>query len=871
MPARSQRWLASVALLGLLAAAVVGAPRAGAIGSSPGPEASGLAVSNGQIDLAALYHDSRDLLYRTPGGAVPAGTSVTLRLRTAHDDATAVHLLLTDMIETATRTVNMAVVAVGIPCGEPDPGAATTSCDFWEITVPTSGLTTLGYRFEVVDGDTTAYYTDDAARDGGPGRATPFDSRYDDVITVYDPAFTAIPWLRDGVVYQIFPDRFANGDPSNDASTSAPRYGWPPDPLARVERRAWTLKPEQPPRGRDYYGGDLAGITQHLADLRDLGVTVLYLNPIFDSASNHGYDTRDYRRIDPRFGTRADWDRLVREADRLGIRIILDGVFNHVSSDSPYFDRYGHFPTVGACESVTSPYRSWFLFRKERNGPCAGPDGPHTMGYISWSGYDSLPVLMKPDPGVRALIYAATDAVARTWLRAGASGWRLDVMFDGSFPAGFWQAFRAAVKATEPDAAIVGELWTKAQSLPFLRGDTADSFMNYRFRNAVTGYLGTIDSKGFPDDGQSDQPPALFASKLLSISEDYPPAATAMALNLLDSHDTERILWSLTPAGPSSKEDPANLAIGKARLRLAALLQATLPGAPTIYYGDEVGVTGASDPDDRRTYPVSGGDRDLRAWYRTVLSARAANPVLREGDLRFLASDSGSRAVVFGRTQPGEVAIVAVNPDRTRTVTLSIPTDRAGVGGTPLRDGVSFVDALAKPPAMVRVLVSAGGHLEVTLPPLSGALFVTSPGQKLDGPAAPAGAAASTAADGATAVSWAPVAGAAAYQVWRSPLAGGGYTLAGTVTGASTTLAAAGPGLATHVVVRAVDALGNVGPASAEVVVAAPAPSPVPSAPAPGSSPGGLSALVVLLALGLAAVVLAAFGVVVLRRRASRG
>src|SRR5690606_35615265 len=211
--------------------------------------------------------------------------------------------------------------------------------------------------------------------------------------------------------------------------------------------------------------------------------------------------------------------------------------------------------------------------------------------------------LNKNNPEVRALFYANNNSVARHWMRNGAAGWRLDVMGDPSFPDSFWQEFRDAVRATKADAPVIGELWKKEEVLPKIHGDMADTVMSYRFRNAILGFFGTVDDKGFVDDGHSDQPPSLFARKLQSIREDYPDATYFTLMNILDSHDTQRILWSLTP-GAHNREarefNGANLAIGKARLRLAALVQMTVPGAPTIYYGDEIALNGDDDPDDRR-------------------------------------------------------------------------------------------------------------------------------------------------------------------------------------------------------------------------------------------------------------------------------
>ena len=412
---------------------------------------------------------------------------------------------------------------------------------------------------------------------------TVVDNSY--VVTVYDAGFQPIPWMQNAIIYQIFPDRFYNGDPSNDPQTTDPRYGYPPTATDQILNKKWTDLPEgycrgyvspatpctESPMGRDYFGGDLHGLRLKLGYLKALGINVIYLNPIFESASNHGYDTRDYRNISQYFGNNAEFLSLVTDANALGMHIILDGVFNHVSSDSPYFDRYHHFPEVGACEDVNSPYRTWFIFHEvgAGNGTCAGAGGPNSASYDSWAGFDSLPVLNKSNQDVKNLIYASNDAIARTWLEMGSDGWRLDVMNDPSFPADYWPAFRAAVKATMPDAPVIGELWKKGDVLPMIHGDTADTTMNYRFRNAILGFFGKVDNKGFNDDGQSNQPPSLFASKLLSVREDYPDATYYTLMNLMDSHDTERILWSLTP-GAYNREDREFNAAERGRRQTAA-------------------------------------------------------------------------------------------------------------------------------------------------------------------------------------------------------------------------------------------------------------------------------------------------------------
>ncbi|MGE5156270.1 MAG: alpha-amylase family glycosyl hydrolase, partial [Betaproteobacteria bacterium] len=711
------------------------------------------------------------------------------------------------------------------------------TCDFWQVTLPpsiSSQPDNLWYRFIVTDGTDTDYYADDTpALDGGLGAAT--DDAVDQswALMQYVPTFTAPAWAKDAVMYQVFPDRFRNGRANNDPKTGDIRYDQP------VLKLPWGTKPEgyckgyadaatscpkrfggtgiEQPLGRDYMGGDLKGVDQELPYLVSLGINTIYFNPIFDAASNHSYDTQDYLKVDPYFGTQKDFDNLIKHARQLGVRVILDGVFNHVSSDSPLFDRYGHYASVGACESPSSPYRSWFRFTDVAagTGTCAGSDGtPNGARYEAWFGFDSLPVLEKSQPDLQAYFLTSSDSVARHWLDAGASGWRLDVAGDASFPNGYWESFRSVVKATNPDALTISESWQKDTTLlRMLRGDRLDTTMNYRLRDAVLGFLApqAFDAKGFPDSGNAISATA-FTNRLASIREDYPDAAYYSLMNLLDSHDTERLLWTLTP-GPettANKEGNAtNVAAGKARVRLASLIQFTLPGAPTIYYGDEVGVTGDDDPDDRRTYPWAdlGGSPDMAmyAHYQSLAALRKSIPSLTSGDFQVLLADDAANTAAYGRRASSDASIVAVNRGDTPQ-TVHVPL--AGY----LRDGVTFD---VRYPSGGGSVVSAGGELVVTVPALGGVLLSTVAGQDLVGPSAPTGLTA-TAGNGHVDLDWTGVAGAARYAVYRSPVTGGGYERLGETGGTTYSDTTVHNGTRYFYVVRALDVAGNEGPASNE-------------------------------------------------------
>jgi len=792
------------------------------------------------VEWDGLRHDSRDTLYRTPGGAVAAGTPVTLRFRTFHDDVTRVQARVYDLNAGAQTLTNMTLAASDVSCYQA--GLEAESCDFWAVTLPNAAPNNLWYRFIITDGTKTAYYADNtAALDGGLGSASSdaVDNSY--ALMVYDPGFSAPTWMQSAVIYQIFPDRFRNGRSDNDPKTGQIRYD---DPVLKLKWgtlpegycRSYTdnatncvwrfgstppnLAPPETPRGRDYYGGDLKGVDQNLDYLQSLGVNTLYFNPIFDSGSNHGYDTQDYTKIDPYFGTQKDFDNLVKHAKQLNIRIVLDGVYNHMSSDSAFFDRYHHYSTVGACESVTSPYRGWFTFHDvpAGKGTCVGSAGPNSATYDGWFGFDSIPVLTKSTPAVQGYFITNANSVAKNWLSKGASGWRLDVMGDSSFPNGYWESFRTVVKAAKPDAVIIGELWQKDSTLlRFLRGDRADTTMNYRLRDAVVGLITSdeFDAKGFADSGRQLSA-SEFANRLASIREDYPDAAFKSLMNLLDSHDTARLLWVLTPgdANTANKElNTATLAEGKQRMRMASLIQFTLPGAPTIYYGDEVAMTGADDPDDRRTYPWSdqGGSPDMAmfAHYQTLTALRRGNPALVGGDLRMLLADDAKTTVVYGRKTTGQAALVIINrSDSDQTV--NIP-----VGGY-LPDGLTLNTVYGVPEpggSTITVDTSAmvtGGAITLTVGKQS-AWLMTSGQTDLLPPAAPTGLAVTNEGNGQVALSWNAAAVAAGYNLYRSPLSGGGWVKVNTSMLNGTTYTDTGlqNTRVYYYVVTALDAAGN--------------------------------------------------------------
>ncbi len=735
---------------------------------------------------------------------------------------------------------------------------ARTRCDFWQLALPTTALGVLSYRFILRRGADIAYYTDSRAQFGAMGTGSHSDAANDYRIHVVAPRFPIIPAMKDGVMYQIFPDRFANGDTSNDISVTRPRYDYPapanPIPAqvanaadAKVQRRTWTQLPEggcrdhvQPSTpcteralGRDYFGGDLPGITQKLPYLQRLGVTVLYLTPVFTSKSNHAYDVADFTHIDPAFGGDAGLAILLGQAHRLGIRVILDLPFDPSSSDSPYFDRYHHYPVTGACEDPTSPYRSWFTFHDlpaGSAGPCAGDHPGRYATYDGWGGVvDTLPLFRKRDLGepaeafspIAGYFYRDQNSIAHRWLAFGVDGFRLDSMQDKSFPLAYWQQFRTVVKAVKPDAPLVGEGWQFADTMKLTNGDQADTSMGYRFRAAVLSLLGAVgDDKGFPGDGDPNVPVSQFVAAMQSIRQDYPDAAYRTFMNLLGSHDTARLRWMLTPGHYNSEDrefNAANVVAGIAAEKVAATIQFTLPRMPSIYYGDEVGVTGSDDPDDRRTFPwidttgciaandyCAGGDHGLLGYYSTLIALRRSHQVFRDGDPHYLLADDQAHTLAYAMRTPGDMAVVLANRSATAQ-TVHVPTV------TVVRDGVEFVPTVGQGTTAV---TTGAGELTATIPAMTAQVLMARPGQRITPPPAPARVRAAGSSGDRINVSWDAVDSAGSYQIWRSPLAGGGYQLIGTTTGESFMDTPDRAGAEYHYTVRTVDRSGNISAAS---------------------------------------------------------
>ena len=643
---------------------------------------------DGQFVRAAILHDSRSDLYRTPFGAQPLATEVTLRLRTAAGDVEQVNLVVTDLAANSDLLRPMAKAA------------NDGTYDWWEATLNTgSALTVFSYRFALTDGDATLYYGDDAARDGGLGQTytTPPAADAGWNIYAYLPGFDAPDWAKNAVIYQIFPDRFRNGDPSNDPTVDDWFYpderghAFPITPWNTIVPDPVPLDPQLNPEwygtfSSTFYGGDLQGVQEKLDYLQSLGVDTIYFNPIFDSPSNHRYDGRDYRQVDEDLGIRGDaeatnrlFETLAAEVAARGMHLILDAVPNHTSSDSPLFDRFGRHATVGACEAEESPTRDWYFFQPAPDpgsGLCAGD-----ANYRAWFNVATLPQVDTANEEVIAN-WLGADGIVDRWLKLpGVDGWRVDVVPDVvAVNPHFFELMRQSAKETKPDALLISETWPEDQARLRVLGDEFDSTMNYRFRNAVLGFL--RDSE-FTDNKGTLRPltASEFDAAVRAIEEDYPPAAFATAMNLISSHDTNRAVYVLDHDGvDAGRTQPVNgFADGRRRLALAAALLMTLPGVPTIYYGDEVGLAGfgsdplRDDPYNRQPYPWPDAagydalptwrqqDASLLAEFQKLGQLRSRHSFLRTGSWDTLLTDDAGGLYVFGRKDDTGAAIVAVN------------------------------------------------------------------------------------------------------------------------------------------------------------------------------------------------------------------
>ena len=606
-----------------------------------------------EFDKDKIKFNSKEAAYKNPFGAVATGADVTFTIETGTD---------IDKIDLIVKGKDKKKVQM-----EKKGEASEAGVQKWSATTSFDQLGEYSYFFALYSGTSLLIYSDDEARDYGEGNATDLLTAVPYDLIVYEKGFETPDWMKNAVIYQIFPDRFYNGDTSNDKAQTSSRGAvdyefindWsilPENPEQETEDRIDTY-PSNAYKGdgnwsNEIYGGDVQGIIDRIDYLKALGVTVIYLNPVCSSISSHRYDTSDYKMLDPILGDMGDFDELTKVAEENGMKVVLDGVFNHVSDDSKYFDRYYKYLEAGATSVGAYPYwayvydamaedetltqdaaetkakqyfekeygikdfsyTEWFdVFNTTLTDDNEEPvqdtiglrKGKDVYGYDGWWGYDSMPIIKATNGseyqtgtwkeeiiGTEETEAKDDGSVTKFWLEHGSDGWRLDVANEVSDET--WQHFRKSVKALDKDNVIIGEIWTDA--VEYLMGDMYDSVMNYMFRGAVIEFAKNGSSSG--------------ATQILErLRERYPEEAFYAMMNLVDSHDTTRILSYLDGIDDDRNQKEVEKAFpsyektseeAKQLQYVVAFMQMTYAGAPTIYYGDEIGLVGADDPDDRR-------------------------------------------------------------------------------------------------------------------------------------------------------------------------------------------------------------------------------------------------------------------------------
>lgn len=564
--------------------------------------------------------NSGKLYHRNPLGAVAAGTAVNFRLSPSENFAGGPRLF---------------IQLAGEPFHEIElerESAGTYTCTF---TPQASGV--YYYFFDLYEGFNKIYRGALGAGEITTGQGELFQ------LTVYEKGFSTPESTHGGVFYQIFPDRFFVGKNPAIKEENMP-YGrffqWDKNavPFFGTDGGAGAIN-------TDYYGGNFAGIEEKLPYLASLGVTHLYLNPIFEAHENHRYNTADYLKADPLLGTNEDFRKLCASARAQGIRIVLDGVFSHTGADSVYFNKYGRYGAGGAYNDENSEYRSWYHF-----------GGQYSGGYRSWWGFDTLPEVREEDEAYRAFI----KKVLLHWLDLGAAGFRLDVADE--LPDDFIAFLRDVIKTHNPQNLLIGEVWEDATNKisydkrrTYLLGKGLDTVMNYPFRGAMLAFLKQGDAQSLAD-------------TVLRISENYPPQALHTLLNFLSTHDTQRIATALVgeEAKGRARAWQARQTLSEEQrisalplLRLGQFLQFTLPGCPMLYYADEVAAPGYTDPFNRGFYPWHWDDYGLREHIRTLCALRAKHPALQTG--AFSAVHASRDLFAFTRTLGDESILCAVN------------------------------------------------------------------------------------------------------------------------------------------------------------------------------------------------------------------
>lgn len=540
-----------------------------------------------------VIFNSRNLIYRNPFGAVEEGVFIHFKIILKRSLGCRYSTLKVFQDESSeVENINM------YWCG-----MYGDNHEMWECDYAPSRMGLYWYNFEIT---TNSFKKTIGKSDSTGNGVLDCDNKWQ--LTCYKRDFKTPKWMYNGVMYQIFPDRFYNsGKPKNNV------------PKDRILHENWLSPPIHTPNDKgeylnnDFFKGDIQGIIEKIPYLKKLGVTCVYLNPIFESHSNHRYDTADYEKIDPLLGTESDYDNLCKELRKNGIHLILDGVFSHTGQDSKYFNKFSRYDTIGAFNSKQSDFYDWYSFEEWPNV------------YKSWWGINSLPETNETCKSFNDFINGE-HGIIRKWIKKGASGWRLDVADE--LPDEFLYELRKAAKSENPECFILGEVWEDASNKisyghrrKFILGNQLDSVMNYPFKDAILDFVCGKDS-------------FRVMETILSVLENYPPPVIKVLMNPLSTHDTIRAITLLagTPYINQDRNFQATTRLSKEQydkgiilMKLASAIQFTLPGVPCIYYGDEAGVEGYLDPFNRKPFPWNHENEELIKWHIYLAKLRKDN------------------------------------------------------------------------------------------------------------------------------------------------------------------------------------------------------------------------------------------------------
>ncbi|APF24603.1 glycoside hydrolase family 13 protein [Clostridium butyricum] len=570
------------------------------------------------MDRIKVMHDSQSIVYRRPFGAVEEGQKVKLSIDIEKEIVVAIELLQFDGTK-----VNMGMEKEYLNSGNYR----------YSIEIDTEdALGVLGYYFILIDGYDRVYYGNNDEHLGGIGQIYTYNPvPYQ--ITIYKKS-NLPEWYKEGIIYQIFVDRFCNGN--DDGSINNPKknsfiYGrWDDTPVYIKDYQGRTIR-------WDFYGGNIRGIIKKLDYIKSLGVNIINLSPIFKSSSCHKYDAGDYDIIDEMFGTEEDFKELCEKAKSKDIKIILDGVFSYTSSDSRYFNKAGNYDEIGAYQSPNSKYHNWYKFNR------------YPYGYECWWGIEGRPNINVMHNSYIDFLVNRDDSIIKKWIDLGASGWRLNVTDE--LPDEFIEIIRDRLDTLDKETVLIGDVWDDASNKisyskkrRYLYGKEIQSVTNYPLRESLINF-----TRGYI---KSDK----LKKKVMSLYENYPREVFLGNINLIGTSDTERILTVLD---------------GNIRcLKIIVALQFTIPGVPLIYYGDETGVTGGKDPDNRKSYPWENEDVDLIGFYKRIAQIRNGQDALKKGDFNIF--DTEEDIFAFERVYENERIVVVVNVSNVQKVVRGI-------------------------------------------------------------------------------------------------------------------------------------------------------------------------------------------------------